>query len=77
MWEFIKYCLYCFGIAISAAFGNNPDGLSINTAIVGIITMYVLVGLFLLFLWLFVLIVNLIRRSKNKNNPKDPYMWTE
>ena len=42
MWEFIKHCLYCLGVVISGAFGNNPDGMSRKTAIIGIITMFTL-----------------------------------
>ena len=42
MWEFIKYCLYCVGLAYAGAFGNNPPGLTWKTAIIGIITMVVL-----------------------------------
>ena len=34
MWEFIKYCLYCLGMSISAAFGNNPEGMTFKHAIV-------------------------------------------
>ena len=35
MWEFIKYCLICLCKFISAAFGNNPKGMTIKTIIVG------------------------------------------
>ncbi len=62
MWEFIKYCLYCLGIVISGAFGNNPEGMSIKTATIGIITMFVLLGLALGILWLIAVIVNKFRR---------------
>ena len=61
MWEFIKYCLFCLGIAISGAFGNNPEGMSIKTAIIGIITMFVLLGLSLGILWLIAVLVNKLR----------------
>ena len=46
MWEFIKYCLICLCKFISAAFGNNPKGMTIKTIIVGGITLYVLVGIY-------------------------------
>lgn len=46
MWEFIKYCLFCLGIAVDASFGGNPDGLSLKTAIVGTLTWFVLTALF-------------------------------
>ena len=62
MWEFIKYCLYCLGIVISGAFGNNPEGMSIKTATICIITMFVLLGLALGILWLIAVIVNKFRR---------------
>ena len=61
MWDFIKYCLYCFGIVISGSFGNNPEGMSIKTGIIGIITMFVLLGLALGILWLIAMIVNKFR----------------
>ena len=61
MWKFIKYCLYCFGIAISGAFGYNPEGLTFKTAIVGSVTMFVLLGLSLGILWLIAAIVNKFR----------------
>ena len=38
MWEFIKYCLRCLLMSISAAFGNNPEGMTFKHAIVGIVT---------------------------------------
>ena len=57
MWEFIKYCFYCLGIVISGAFGNNPEGMSIKTGIIGSVTLFVLLGLALLILYLISLIV--------------------
>ena len=45
MLEFIKYCLICLCKFISAAFGNNPKGMTIKTIIVGGITLYMLVGI--------------------------------
>ena len=62
MWNFIKYCLFCLGIVISGAFGSNPEGMSIETGIVGSITLLVLLGLALLTLWLISLVVNHIRQ---------------
>ena len=38
MWEFIKYCFYCMGITISAAFGYNPSGLTWKTGFIGVAT---------------------------------------
>lgn len=61
MWEFIKYCWYCFLMVISAAFGNNPEGMTFKNIMVGIVTMFVLLGLALLILWLIVLIINKFR----------------
>ena len=61
MLEFIKYCLYCLLMSISAAFGNNPEGMTFKHAIVGFVTMFVLLGLALLILWLIVLIINKFR----------------
>ena len=62
MWEFIKYCLYCFGIVISGAFGNNPEGMNLKNIIVGSITMFVLLGLAFGILWLIAVIVNKFRQ---------------
>ncbi|MCI6357481.1 MAG: hypothetical protein MR766_02440 [Erysipelotrichaceae bacterium] len=58
MWEFINYCLYCLLMSISAAFGNNPEGMTFKHAIVGSITMFVLLGLVLGILWLIARVVN-------------------
>ena len=61
--EVLKYCLYCLGIVISGAFGNNPDGMSLKTIIVGSVTVFVLLGLALGILWLIAIIVNKIRSN--------------
>ena len=61
MWEFIKYCIYCLLMSISAAFGNNPKGMTFKHAIIGSITMFVLVGLSLGILWIIAVIVNKLR----------------
>ena len=63
MWEFIKYCLYCLSMSISAAFGNNPEGMTFKHAIVGSITMFVLLGAGLGILWLIAMIVNKFRQK--------------
>lgn len=68
MWKFIKYCFYCFLMSFSAAFGNNPEGMTFKHAIVGSITMFVLLGLALGILWLIAMAVNKLR--KNNNNFK-------
>ena len=61
MWEYIKYCLYCLLMSISAAFGNNPEGMTFKHAIVGIVTMFVLLGLTLVFLWIIAMVINKLR----------------
>ena len=66
MLEFIKYCLICLCKFISAAFGNNPKGMTIKTIIVGGITLYVLVGIYLGSLQLLVIIVNKFRKKSKK-----------
>ena len=48
-------------MSISAAFGNNPEGIAFNHAIVGIVTMFVLLGLALGILWLIAVIVTKFR----------------
>lgn len=58
MWDFIKYCFKCLGIIISSGFGYNTDGLTCDTALVGIITLFVLGGLEILFCYLVYLLVN-------------------
>ena len=63
MWKFIKYCLKCLGIAISASFGNNPEGMSFKTVIIGFITMVVLLGLLFLVLYLIALLKNIKRKK--------------
>lgn len=52
MWEFIKYCFYCMGITISAAFGYNPSGLTWKTGIIGVITAIVLLALIICIIYL-------------------------
>ena len=61
MLEFIKYCLYSSLMLIYASFGNNPKGMTFKHAIVGIVTMFVLLGLVLGILWLIAVIVNKFR----------------
>ena len=64
MWDFIKYCLISLCKFISAAFGNNPKGMTLKNIIVGGITLYVLVDVYLGSLQLLVIIVNKFRRNK-------------
>lgn len=52
MWEFIKYCFYCMGITISAAFGHNPSGLTWKTGIVGVLTAIILIALIVCIIYL-------------------------
>ena len=47
MWEFIKYCLHCLLMSISAAFGNNPEGMTFKHAIVGIVIIRTSIGNFM------------------------------
>ena len=49
-------------MSIAAAFGHNPEGMTFKHAIVGSITMLVLIGLWLCILWLIALIVNKLRK---------------
>ena len=57
MWEFIKYCFYCMGITISAAFGHNPSGLTWKTGIIGVLTAIILIAIVVCIIYL----VNFIR----------------
>lgn len=52
MWEFIKYCFYCMGITISAAFGHNPSGLTWKTGIIGVLTAIILIALIVCIIYL-------------------------
>ena len=61
MWKFIKYCLYCLGSVISGAFGNNHEGMSLKTVIIGSITLFVLLGVAFAILWFIGVIVNKFR----------------
>ena len=58
MWEFIKYCFKCLGIVIAGSFGYNPTGLTWKTGIVGVVTLFVLIGLFMLSIYILYLITN-------------------
>ena len=59
MWDFIKYCLYCLGIAVSGSMGYNPEGMSLETIIIGVITLFVLGVLGAGILWLISFIVSI------------------
>ena len=61
MLGFVKYCFICLGIVISAAFGNNPKGLTVKTGVTGMLTFYALIGLAILFSHLLVLFLNKIK----------------
>ena len=52
MWEFIKYCFYCMGITISAAFGHNPSGLTWKTGIIGVLTAIILIAIVVCIIYL-------------------------
>lgn len=57
--EFIKNCLYCFLMSISAAY--NPEGMAFKRSIVGIVTMFILLYLIFCILWLVLLQVLLLK----------------
>jgi hypothetical protein len=48
--EFIKNCLYYFLMSISAAY--NPEGMKFKRSIIGIVAMFILLGLIFGILWL-------------------------
>ena len=64
MWEFIKYCLLCMGRVISAAFGNNPPGLTVENAIVGVLTLFVIEAIALGIMWIIAYINVRISKAK-------------
>ena len=52
MWSFIKYCFFCLGTVVSAAFGNNPECLTWKNGIVGILTLIALACLIFGMMWI-------------------------
>jgi hypothetical protein len=50
-------------MSFSAAFGDNPEGMTLKHLIVGSVTMYVLLGAGLGILWLIAIIVNKFRQK--------------
>ena len=42
MWEFIKYCISCLLMVVSASIGDNPEGMSLKNIIVGLLTLFTL-----------------------------------
>ena len=56
MWEFIKYALYCAGLIISTAFGNNYDELTWKTGTIGCL-MFVVIALLLIGIYFIILVV--------------------
>jgi hypothetical protein len=70
MWDFIKYCLWCLGILISGSQGNNPEGMSLKTGFIGVLTAAVLLALLFLILYLIGIILNKYRRYKNLRKTK-------
>ena len=48
-------------MTVPGALGYNPDGMTLNNTIVGIITMFVLLGLAVGILWVIAVIVNKFR----------------
>ncbi|HAX03199.1 MAG: hypothetical protein A2Y45_07180 [Tenericutes bacterium GWC2_34_14] len=57
MWEIIKYMFYCLSLFISVAFGNNPDGLTWVTGLIGFGTL-VLIILLAALLFYCILLIN-------------------
>ena len=62
MWEFIKYCLFCVLMTLSASMGDVPKGMTYTHLIVGCVTMIVLLGLGLGILWIISEIVSKFRK---------------
>lgn len=57
MFEFIKYCFYCLSLAVSGSFGYNPEGLTLTTGIIGVLTFFALIGLGIFLLYLIALLL--------------------
>lgn len=64
MWEFIKYCLYCFLMIISIAFGHVPKNATLKSMLVGMATTIVLMAIFFGLLWLLGTIIKMFRQKK-------------
>ena len=80
MWDFIKYCLYCMGITISAAFGYNPSNLTWKTGITGMLTA---VALFCFAFSIVYLVYFIMQRTPMadciiaRHMPRTPAMWRD
>ena len=60
MWGIIKYMLNSLGMTFSAAFGNNPEGMSWKIAFVGVGTLVLLIILAYGLIYLLMLVFNII-----------------
>ena len=58
MINFIVYCIWCMVTVISCGFGNIHDELTFKDGLVGVITMFVSVGILYLIIRVFPLIFN-------------------
>ncbi len=57
MWEIIKYMFYCLALFISAAFGNNPEGLTWVTGFIGFGTLVLVILLAALLFYIILIII--------------------
>ena len=58
MLEFIKYCLWCVGIFLGGSLGQNPEGMSLKTGMIGFVTLVVLFLLLVLILYFAMIVYN-------------------
>lgn len=65
--ETIKYMLYCLSLFISAAFGNNPDGLTWVTGLIGFGTLVLIILLTALLLYCFLWVAHFFLKERPVN----------
>jgi hypothetical protein len=74
MWEIIKYMFYCLSLFISAAFGNNPDGLTWVTGLIGFGTLVLIILLAALLFYCIMLINYYFFMDRSANLKDDKIM---
>lgn len=72
MWEIIKYMFYCLALFISAAFGNNPEGLTWVTGFIGFGTLVLVILLTALLFYIILIFIYyfFMDRQTNTNEEK-------
>ena len=71
MGNFLKYCIYCLGLVIDAAFGNNPAGLTVERILVGAVVLVVGLGVIVGIVFLLVFLGKASVRTKKQKKQND------